>query len=266
MAMGITGTENERIGERVIGMATDEDQDEECEEEVAASALSDVEKLRLFAKAAAEEPVTVSEQGRDELLKLADDVDRLRKKEAEELQKFFVESMAGDCGEPANNATQSSQQKQPSSPAGQQSTSPAGQDAFASQLGQNRPQLPITADYLIRRLQAKRTPSPTVHNELDHYYREFHKGTDMISLTFGPTGGEDGPFWLVTLQIEFRGSKSPPAKWQVGVMRWIRDVEILMTGLQIEPPKPVFELPAGGEAAALATSLPAGYEVVIDDF
>ena len=242
-------------------MATAEDQEDECEEEVAASALSDVEKLRLFANAAAEEPVTVSEQGRDELLKLADDVERLRKKEAEELQKFFVESMAGDCGEPAKRDTQAQQFKQPNPP-----SSPAGQDSFASQLGQNRPQLPITADYLIRRLQAKRIPSPTIHNELDHYYREFHKGTDMISLTFGPTGGEDGPFWLVTLQIEFRGSKTPPAKWQVGVMKWIRDVEILMTGLQVEPPKPVFELPAGGEAAKLAPSLPAGYEVVIDDF
>jgi hypothetical protein len=239
-------------------MATAEDQEDECEEEVAASALSDVEKLRLFAKAAAEEPVTVSEQGRDELLKLADDVDRLRKKEAEELQKYFVESMAGDCGVAPEKATQDKQSKLPSSP--------AGQDSFSSQLGQNRPQLPITADYLIRRLQAKRIPSPTVHNELDHYYREFHKGTDMISLTFGPTGGEDGPFWLVTLQIEFRGSKSPPAKWQVGVMKWVRDVEILMAGLQVEPPKPVFELPAEGEAAKLAPSLPAGYEVVIDDF
>lgn len=239
-------------------MATAEDQEEDCEEEVAASALSDVEKLRLFARAAAEEPVTVSENGRDELLKLADDVERLRKKEAEELQKYFMESMAGDCGEAPEKAAQAKQQKH--------SSSPAGQDSFASQLGQNRPQLPITADYLIRRLQAKRIPSPTIHNELDHYYREFHKGTDMISLTFGPTGGEDGPFWLVTLQIEFRGSKSPPAKWQVGVMRWIRDVEILMTGLQVEPPKPVFELPAGGEAAVLAPSLPAGYEVVIDDF
>ena len=251
---------------QVTDMATAEECEVESEERLDATALSDVEKLRLFAKAAAEEPVTVSENGRDELLKLADDVERLRKKEAEELQKYFMESMAGDCGEPASNATQSSQQKQPPSPAGQQSTSPAGQGSFASQLGQNRPQLPITADYLIRRLQAKRIPSPTIHNELDHYYREFHKGTDMISLTFGPTGGEDGPFWLVTLQIEFRGSKSPPAKWQVGVMRWIRDVEILMTGLQVEPPKPVFELPAGGEAAALAPSLPAGYEIVIDDF
>ena len=192
----------------------------ECEEEqIDAAELSDVEKLRLFANAAAEEPVTVSEQGRDELLKLADDVERLRKKEAEELQKFFVESMAGDCGEPAKCDAQLQQLQPPNPP-----SSPAGQDSFASQLGQNRPQLPITVDYLIRRLQAKRIPSPTIHNELDHYYREFHKGTDMISLTFGPTGGEDGPFWLVTLQIEFRGSKTPPAKWQVGVMKWIRDV------------------------------------------
>ena len=251
---------------QVTGMATAEDCEVECEEKFDATSLSDVEKLRLFAKAAAEEPVTVSEQGRDELLKLADDVDRLRKKESEELQRFFVESMAGDCGEAPEKAAQDKQQKLPSSPAGQQPSSPAGQDSFASQLGQNRPQLPITADYLIRRLQAKRIPSPTIHNELDHYYREFHKGTDMISLTFGPTGGEDGPFWLVTLQIEFRGSKSPPAKWQVGVMKWVRDVEILMAGLQVEPPKPVFELPAEGEAAKLAPSLPAGYEVVIDDF
>lgn len=227
-------------------MATAEDCEVEREEKLDVAALSDVDKLRLFAKAAAEEPVTVSEQGRDELLKLADDVDRLRKKEAEELQKYFAESMAGDCGGAPEKATQDKQQKPPFSPAGQQ--------------------LPITVDYLVRRLQAKRIPSPTIHNELDHYYREFHKGTDMVSMTFGPTGGEDGPYWLVTLQIEFRGSKIPPAKWQVGVMKWVRDVEILMTGLQVEPPKPVFELPAGGEAAKLAPSLPAGYEIVIDDF
>ena len=227
-------------------MATAEDCEVESEERLDVAALSDVEKLRLFAKAAAEEPVTVSEQGRDELLKLADDIERLRKKEAEELQKYFMESMVGDCGGAPEKETQGKQPKIPSYPAGQQ--------------------LPITVDYLIRRLQAKRIPSPTIHNELDHYYREFHKGTDMVSMTFGPTGGEDGPFWLVTLQIEFRGSKSPPAKWQVGVMKRVRDVEILMAGLQVEPPKPVFELPVGGEAAKLAPSLPAGYEIVIDDF
>lgn len=254
--------------------------------------ISDVDKLRMLAKFAVNEPVRLTEQGRDVMIALADEVERLRQREEESRlaakERALASERKGGSGEAAEDSGDevddlaallgggfgsgggneaAKKTAKPSLPAGQQSktesslsnseldpkTATPQSDPFGDnpRLADSSKPLGITPEWLIARLMAKQIPSPSPHNPADHFVRDYHRATEMVTLVLAPTGH----LWLVALEIEYKGDKKsgvvniPPARWQIGPVKYTRDIERILVALQLEPAKPKFVLPGDGGVA-----------------
>jgi hypothetical protein len=256
--------------------------------------ISDVDKLRMLAKFAVNEPVRLTEQGRDVMIALADEVERLRQREDEAMLAAkeralasgrkggsvgssgftddvddLVALLSGGVGENVvdKKTTSASKTAKPSLPAGQQSKVESSladseldpkravpqSDPFGDhpRLADSSKPLEITPEWLVARLMAKQVPSPSPHNPADHFVRDYHRATEMVTLVLAPTGH----LWLVALEIEYKGDKKsgvvniPPARWQIGPVKYTRDIERVLVALQLEPAKPKFVLPVDGGVA-----------------
>lgn len=235
----------------------------------------DVDKLRMLARTAVDEPVRITENGRDVMLALADEIERLRKQSTatapnessggvDDLAAMLtggdgIPGASGSVSKSAKNASQSTAKKslEPLPPAGESRIVDPNavplSDPFANCRGvsDSSAEIEISPEWLIARLQAKRVPSKNPNNANDHYVRDYHRETDNMTLVFAPMGH----LWMASMETDYRGTRYtgpvdlPPARWQIGPVKYTRDVERILMGLQIEPAKPKFVLPSDGGPA-----------------